>query len=83
MKQKYTPYIFASIMALAMGFFMSLFLTWINTGFHKGFLLRWMKAFGVGICVAFPISLLIAPIAQRIVMLITKSNDSNQHSDVK
>ncbi len=82
MNQKYAPFIFASIMALAMGFFMSLFLTWINTGFHEGFLLRWMKAFGVGICVAFPISLIIAPIAQRLVILIIKDNDNSRHSDV-
>lgn len=33
MNKKYAPYIFASIMAVAKGIFMSFFLTWINTGF--------------------------------------------------
>ncbi len=74
MNKKYAPYIFASIMAVAMGFFMSFFLTWINTGVAEGFLLRWMKAFGVGVCVAFPTSLIIAPVAQKIVKKFT-SND--------
>jgi len=59
-------------MAIAMGFFMSFFLTWINTGYSEGFFIRWMRAFGVGSCVAFPISLTIAPIAQKIVNIITK-----------
>jgi hypothetical protein len=63
---KWRPYLFAAIMAFAMGFFMSLILTWVNTSLTSGFLERWINAFGVGICVAFPISILIAPLANRI-----------------
>jgi hypothetical protein len=48
-----------------MGFFMSLILTWVNTSLASGFLERWLKAFGVGLCVAFPISILMAPLANR------------------
>ncbi len=57
---------FAEKMAFAMRLFMSLVLTWVNTGLTNGFLERWLYAFGVGLCVAFPISILIAPLANRI-----------------
>ena len=62
-------------MALAMGFFVSFFLTWVNTGYTEGFFIRWMRAFAVGSCVAFPISLTIAPLAQKIVQKITKEDN--------
>ena len=71
MNKKYAPYIFASIMAVAMGFFMSFFLTWINTGMEEGFILRWGHSFFVGVCVAFPTSLIIAPVAQKVVSKVT------------
>ncbi len=64
--KKYAPFVFASIMAFAMGFFMSFFLTWINTGLTDGFVMRWMKAFCGAVFVAFPASLIIAPVAQNI-----------------
>jgi len=76
MKQKYAPFVFASIMAIAMGFFVSFFLTWLNTGYTKGFFMRWMTAFGVGSCVAFPISLTIAPFAQKFVQMLTKEDNN-------
>jgi phosphotransferase system glucose/maltose/N-acetylglucosamine-specific IIC component len=66
LSKKWRPYLFAAIMAFAMGFFMSLILTWVNTGLTNGFLDRWLNAFGVGICVAFPISILIAPHANSL-----------------
>ncbi|MFC1841338.1 DUF2798 domain-containing protein [Thermodesulfobacteriota bacterium] len=70
--KRFTPYIFATVMAIAMGFFMSLFLTAINTGIESGFIFRWMKSFGVAIFVGFPVSLLVAPFAQEIVLRLTK-----------
>ncbi len=63
-------------MAVAMGFFMSFFLTLVNTGYTEGFIMRWMKAFGVGTCVAFPISMMIAPLAQKIVQMIIKEDNN-------
>ena len=71
LNKRFTPFIFATIMAVAMGFFMSLFLTAINTGFDNGFTFRWMKSFGMAIAVGFPVSLLIAPVAQKIVSILT------------
>jgi len=73
-QKKYGTYIFASIMAIAMSFFMSLLFTAIDTGFENG-LMRWSKSFGVGILVAFPTSLLITPVAQKIVVWLTKPSD--------
>ena len=70
--KKWSPYLFAAIMAFAMGFFMSLILTWVNTGIDEGFLNRWIKAFGVGICIAFPVSILVAPVANKTVNKLTK-----------
>jgi len=59
-------------MAFVMGFFMSFFLTWINTGLDNGFVGRWSTAFGLGILIAFPISMLIAPMAARFVKRVVK-----------
>ena len=69
--KKYAPYLFATIMAVAMGALMSFCFTAINTGINTGFLFRWLKSFGVGFVVAFPTSLLIAPVAQKIVTRLT------------
>ena len=77
MNKKFAPFIFASIMAISMGFFVSFFLTWLNTGYTEGFFIRWMRAFGVGSFVAFPISLTIAPFAQKFVNMITKEDNNN------
>jgi hypothetical protein len=68
--KKYSPYIFASIMNVLMGFFMTFFLTWMNAGFVDDFFFIWIRSFAVAICVAFPISLLVAPLAQAVVSKI-------------
>ena len=65
--KKFAPYVFASVMSVFMGLFMTLFLTWFNAGFIDGFLLIWARSFAIGICVAFPTSILVAPLAQGIV----------------
>ena len=70
--KKYAPYLFATIMAVAMGGLMSFFLTWINTGMDSAFVMRWMRSFGIGTMVAFPVSIMIAPIAQKIVVKFTE-----------
>lgn len=67
MNKKYAHYLFAAIMAVSMGFIMSLALTFVNTGMDNGFFLRWIRAFITAICIAFPTALLIAPITQLIV----------------
>lgn len=54
-------------MALAMSFCMSFIMTWVNTGLEGNFSFRWMRAFGIGVMVAFPVSLAMTPVAQKIV----------------
>ncbi len=77
MNKKYAPYLFAAIMSVMMGFVMSLAMTIIVTGIDDGFIHRWLKALIIGICVAFPTAIVIAPIAQKIVNRLTENDSSN------
>ena len=72
MNKKFAPFLFAAIMAVSMGFMMSLFVTLMNKGFTDGFLLWWMRSFGVSVAIAFPTSMIIAPVAQKVVGKIVK-----------
>jgi len=72
---KYEKYLTALFMAFAMGFFMSFFLTWINTGVNNGFIYRWIRSFGVSICVGFPVSLIISPMAIKLNKYLTENQD--------
>ncbi len=67
MNNRYAPVLFALLMALAMSFCMSFIMTWVNTGLEGNFPFRWMRAFGVGVTVAFPVSVAMTPIANKIV----------------
>ena len=42
--------LFGVFMSLSMSFVMSLVLTIINLGFAPDFLVRWFRAFSIGIC---------------------------------
>ncbi|WP_281246584.1 DUF2798 domain-containing protein [Marinobacter zhejiangensis] len=53
-----------------MSLLMSGVITFINTGFASGYLLRWMHAFVVAWAVAFPLVSLIAPLARRLTDLV-------------
>ncbi len=53
-------------MAVMMGFFMSLVMTAVNVGFPPTFFKIWMRGFGVGVLVAFPVSLFVAPAARKL-----------------
>ena len=72
MNKKFAPFLFAAIMAVSMGFMMSLFITLVNKGLGDGFLLWWIRSFGVSVVIAFPTSMIIAPIAQKIVGIVVK-----------
>jgi len=65
-------FIFATIMSIFMGLFMSFFMTAVNIGFPDHFFISWMKAFGIGIVVAIPTALLVAPLANNIAFSIVK-----------
>jgi hypothetical protein len=65
-------FIFAVIMSIFMGLFMSFFMTMVNIGFPDHFLMSWMRAFAIGIVVALPTALLIAPLAHKIASFLVK-----------
>jgi len=58
-------------MSLIMSFAMSLTLTLVNLGLISEFFEKWIRAFGISFVVALPTSLIVVPLAKRIVEKIT------------
>jgi len=71
--RKYSMILFAVLMSFVMSFAMSLTLTLINLGFVPYFFEKWIRAFAVSFLVALPTSLLIVPIARKIVDKLTSN----------
>jgi hypothetical protein len=63
---KFAPLVFAFFMSMLMAFLMSAILTLVNLGPVPDFITRWMRAFAIAWCCAFPAVLLVAPIARRL-----------------
>ena len=59
-------------MGFGMSLFMTLIITYINTGMDGDYLKRFFKAWSVGLPIAIATSLLVGPIAKRFVETITK-----------
>ncbi len=59
-------------MGFGMSLFMTLIITYINTGIDKEFINRFLKAWAVGLPIAISTALIVGPIAQRFVDKITK-----------
>ena len=70
--KKYSNLIFVLIMGFGMSLFMTLIITYINTGIDFGYPRRFFKAWSVGLPIAIITSLLVGPIAKRFVDKITK-----------
>ena len=70
--KKYSNLIFILIMGFGMSLFMTLIITYINTGMANNYLVRFFKAWSVGLPIAIITSLLVGPIAKRFVDRITK-----------
>ncbi len=70
--KKYSNLIFVLIMGFGMSWFMTLIITYINTGIDSGYTNRFLKAWSVGLPIAIITSLLVGPIAKRFVDKITK-----------
>ena len=51
---------------------MTLIITYVNTGIDKGYLIRFLKAWAVGLPIAITAALLVGPIAKKFVDKITK-----------
>ena len=72
LKKKYSNLIFVLIMGFGMSLFMTLIITFINTGMDINYPKRFFKAWSVGLPIAIATSLLVGPIAKRFVDRITK-----------
>ena len=59
-------------MGFGMSLFMTLIITYINTGIDKEFINRFLKAWAVGLPISISTALIVGPIARRFVDKITK-----------
>ena len=67
-------YTFAFFMSLFMSGFMSLTMLALTSETLNGVILRWLEAWGISMIVAFPVSILVVPITQKIVSKIITAN---------
>ena len=72
LSKKYSNLIFVLIMGFGMSLFMTLIITYINTGMDNDYPKRFFKAWSIGLPIAIATSLLVGPIAKRFVDRITK-----------
>ena len=70
--KKYSNLIFVLIMGFGMSLFMTLIITYINTGMDIDYPNRFFKAWSIGLPIAIITSLLMGPITKRFVDKITK-----------
>ena len=70
--KKYSNLLFILIMGFGMSLFMTLIITYVNTGIDSGYLNRFLKAWVVGLPIAISAALLIGPITKKFVDKITK-----------
>ena len=70
--KKYSNLLFILIMGFGMSLFMTLIITYVNTGIDSGYLNRFLKAWVVGLPIAISAALLIGPIAKKFLDKITK-----------
>ena len=63
--KKFSNLIFVLILGFGMSLFMTLIITYINTGMDNGYFRRFLKAWSVGLPIAIATSLLVGPIAKN------------------
>ena len=68
---KYLPLLVPAIMAIAMSLTMSLVQTIARLGFAPNLESAWLTSFAIGVAVAIPTAILIAPQAQRLAGRLT------------
>jgi|TARA_B110000285_G_scaffold133259_1_gene149502 hypothetical protein len=69
--KKYSQTLFIFFMGFGMSIIMSFAITYINTGMDIEFLSRWVKAWMAALPLALLVSGIVAPLAKKIVNLIT------------
>ena len=70
--KKYSNLLFILVMGFGMSLLMTLIITYVNTGMDKGYLIRFLKAWAVGLPIAITTALLVGPILKKLVDKITK-----------
>lgn len=75
LNKRHFPFIFNLFMAIGMSFFMSLILTILNLGIQSDFFVVWLKAWGLALICAVPISFAIAPFVRQASMKLCKAHN--------
>ena len=70
--KKYSNLLFILVMGFKMSLFMTLIITYINTGMDNNYLNRFFKAWTFGLPIAIITALLVGPISKKFVDKITK-----------
>ena len=70
--KKYSKLLFVIIMGIGMSLLMTIIITYINTGYDKEYINRFLKAWSISLPVALIATSLIAPVTQKFVDKITK-----------
>ena len=73
MPARYAPVLFGFILSAMMSFLVSGIATLRNAGFVDGFFLSWINAWLPSWLIAFPVVLVVAPIARRLVGALVKA----------
>lgn len=68
---RYAGKLQAFFTSLIMSFLMSMVITFLNLGWVDNFLAQWMRAWGSAFLIAFPVTLLVLPIARHLVARLT------------
>jgi len=70
--KRYSNLLFILVMGFGMSLLMTLIITYVNTGMDNGYLIRFLKAWAVGLPIAITTALLVGPITKKFVDKITK-----------
>ena len=73
MSPKFAPVLFGFVLSALMSFVVSGIATFRNAGLVDGFLNIWIGAWLPSWLIAFPVVLVVAPVARRIVGLLVKA----------
>ncbi|SRR6266567_2053294 len=68
---RYAPLLVPTIMAIAISLVVSLVQAIVRVGFTPSLVPAWLNSFGLGVIVAVPTAVLVAPHAQRLVSRLT------------
>lgn len=73
MSPRFAPMMFGFVLSALMSFVVSGVATFRNAGFGDGFFGLWVSAWLPSWLIAFPVVLLVAPVARRLVGMLVKA----------